>query len=343
AGGRDGLLTKTTDGGETWVAQGLGIIEDVRDFEFLDADLGWLVGGGGMVLKTTDGGENWVPQGSDSTSYLQSVSFVDPDHGWATGGSGEETVVMKTTDGGETWQVGPPPEPTVGLNTVAFASEDIGWLGGYEASIYKTTDGGDSWVEQFNDSGTSYTSVSCLQALNQNTVWGVGYVGVEGRSMKTADGGEEWGELLGSGNEALHSVFFLDQTNGWAVGHIGTILVASTNGGLDPGGSSGVDDESPQPGAGDLTVRLLQNRPNPFRSGTTISYVLPRATRVDLRVFNVAGRQVRVLRSSVEQPGAHQVAWDGRNNRGEAVPAGVYFSRLDTSSRSATIRMLLVR
>jgi photosystem II stability/assembly factor-like uncharacterized protein len=342
-GGRNGVLLKTTDGGGSWAVLAPGTSEQIRSIEFLDANLGWVIGGGGMILKTTDGGENWSPQTSGTTTYLESICFVDPDHGWIAGGSGDESLTLKTTDGGDTWLAAPPPEPMVGLSSIYFVNQEIGWLSGYGAIVYKSTDGGDSWLKQYDDSGTSYTSINCVHAINENTCWGVGHIGVEGRGMKTMDGGETWMELLGSGNNYLQSVCFVDQSNGWAVGHYGTIL-AATSGEWLLGMPTAIHDGPSSSEGAEEAISLIYNYPNPFKAGTTVSYELPRSTRIDLRVFDVSGRLVRVLKDGdMVESGLHQVPWDGRNNLGQAVPAGVYFYRLDVGPSSATKRMLLVR
>jgi hypothetical protein len=71
-------------------------------------------------------------------------------------------------------------------------------------------------------------------------------------------------------------------------------------------------------------------RPNPFRDRTQISYQLPSAGNVSLRVYDVTGRTVRTLQDGFQKPGAYSVNWDSKDSRGRLVPHGVYFYRLDT-------------
>jgi len=83
--------------------------------------------------------------------------------------------------------------------------------------------------------------------------------------------------------------------------------------------------------------------PNPFNRSTTIRYQLPQAGSVSLKVYNVAGQQVRTLVEGVASAGAYAAAWDGRSDTGRPLAAGVYLARLSTPGSSQTIRIALVR
>ncbi len=339
-GGRGGIILKTTDGGATWQPQVSGTTEQIRAIQFLDADLGWAVGGGGVILKTTDGGASWLPQTSGVDTYLMSVCFVDPNHGWIAGGSGADALTLKTTNGGDDWQMVYTPPPAVSLGSIHFVNQDVGWVVGYDATIFKSVDGGDTWSLQFTDSLNSYTSFMSVYAINENTCWAVGYRGVEGRSMKTMSRGDSWMDMYGGGDEIMDAVFFTDQSNGWAVGHYGTIYAASTNQ-VPSDIVIGVPDQDSTPAGRPL---LAQNYPNPFNPGTTISYDLPGPARVSLKIYDVSGRLVRVLEDAVAEPaGHHQVGWEGRDRFGRAVAAGVYFYRLEAGKYAETRRMLLLK
>lgn len=90
-------------------------------------------------------------------------------------------------------------------------------------------------------------------------------------------------------------------------------------------------------------LRISGISPNPLRDQATVSYVLPRTAPVNLGVFDIGGRLVTRLVSEDQSAGAHHVTWDGRDHRSVAVPAGVYFTRLDTPQGSATHRVVIAR
>jgi C1A family cysteine protease len=73
---------------------------------------------------------------------------------------------------------------------------------------------------------------------------------------------------------------------------------------------------------------LEQNYPNPFNPTTTIIYHLPISSNVLLKVYNVAGQEIKTLVNEYQSVGRKQVVWDGTDQYGNVVSSGVYFYRL---------------
>ena len=90
-------------------------------------------------------------------------------------------------------------------------------------------------------------------------------------------------------------------------------------------------------------LELLAARPNPFNPSTILTYRLPAAGEVSLRVYNVSGELVRTLVAGELAAGEHTSLWDGRTNRGQAVSSGVYLVRLRAGGRDATQKIQLVK
>ncbi|HEY6194435.1 MAG TPA: cytochrome c peroxidase [Candidatus Eisenbacteria bacterium] len=105
------------------------------------------------------------------------------------------------------------------------------------------------------------------------------------------------------------------------------------------------DDRGPAGRTSGLVFSLGQSSPNPFRSGqlsTTIRFTLPTDRDVELRVFDVAGRSVKVLAKGRMAPGTHALEWNGAGERGGRVPSGVYFYRLLAGNDHAQGKMVLI-
>jgi hypothetical protein len=91
-------------------------------------------------------------------------------------------------------------------------------------------------------------------------------------------------------------------------------------------------------------ARLQPAFPNPFTAGTTLRYDLSSASSVDLAVYDVSGRlQKRLDSRAIAVPGSYSVAWDGTDDGGRRVPAGVYFYRLVTAQGVETARVVRIQ
>ncbi len=102
-------------------------------------------------------------------------------------------------------------------------------------------------------------------------------------------------------------------------------------------GSHGEDGKLPQ------RFGLSQNFPNPFNPETAITYQLPVPLDVELSILNVRGERVATLVDGFRGAGYHKVHWDGKDDSGRPVAAGVYFCQLRTQGLVAVRKMLLLR
>ncbi len=88
---------------------------------------------------------------------------------------------------------------------------------------------------------------------------------------------------------------------------------------------------------------LAQNYPNPFNAGTVISYHLPEAGRVELKLYNLLGEEIRALVDAEKAAGSHMVNWDGLDNIGKSVPSGIYIYRIMSGAFSAVKKAVYVK
>jgi hypothetical protein len=108
---------------------------------------------------------------------------------------------------------------------------------------------------------------------------------------------------------------------------------------IEISGPSGVTENGPVPAG----YRLYPNAPNPFNPTTRIRFDLPAPTDARLVVYDLRGRRVRVLANGYHLAGSFTKDWHGRDDRGQAVAAGVYFARLETPRFTRIHKMVLVR
>jgi hypothetical protein len=97
-------------------------------------------------------------------------------------------------------------------------------------------------------------------------------------------------------------------------------------------------------GSAAARVMLHGNSPNPFNPVTLIQYELPTAGRVELGVYDLSGRLVRVLVDDEHlEAGRRTAPWNGRDDDGRSVASGVYFYRLEVGGEVLTRRMVLLK
>ena len=89
--------------------------------------------------------------------------------------------------------------------------------------------------------------------------------------------------------------------------------------------------------------RLDQNFPNPFNGTTTIRYSIESKCAVDMRIYDTAGRLIKILEQRTLEPGRYETIWRGVDNADRAVASGIYFCRIKTASFSQTRKIVYLR
>jgi len=80
------------------------------------------------------------------------------------------------------------------------------------------------------------------------------------------------------------------------------------------------------------------NYPNPFNPTTTISYTLPEDGKVQIKIFDVLGREVATLMDGFDSKGNHSIVWNGSN-----VSSGIYFYSISFKNQTMNKKMLLMK
>jgi len=228
AGGYDGTILKTINGGNIWTSQNIGTLDDIHSIFFIDSLIGWAVlyefapYRHGSVIHSTDGGESWNVQFSIEGYTFHSIHFNDENNGWVVGSNG---IAFHTINGGNTWLQQYPNTQGGWLWPVFFIDNNIGWTAGDPLfGMFKSTDGGSTWIS------TSLPVVGIVYSivfLDTQTGW---LSAEQGQIAKSIDGGITW-EIVQSGtSQHLRDIYFLDYNIGWSVGYNGTIIHSNDSG-----------------------------------------------------------------------------------------------------------------
>jgi hypothetical protein len=87
---------------------------------------------------------------------------------------------------------------------------------------------------------------------------------------------------------------------------------------------------------------LAECLPNPFRTTTEISYAVPAAEHVSVKVYDVTGRLIRSLVDAPLEPGVHRTLWNGKDDASRAVAAGIYYVRMTAGAYEATRKVIVL-
>ncbi len=91
------------------------------------------------------------------------------------------------------------------------------------------------------------------------------------------------------------------------------------------------------------SFQLFNNYPNPFHDSTIIPVTVRSASRVQVRIYNMQGQEVKELWNQHFCVGDHPVPWDGTNKNGMPVASGIYICRVMSKNIEKSTKMVLLR
>lgn len=348
-----GGLSKSTDGfsfSVIFYGAGDGRANWHMPFVMDPSDRQTLYAGTYRVHRTTNGGGSFTPISPDLTDGPGSgnltfgtltalaVSATDPDVLYAGADDGN---VHRTTNGGSSWTDvgGTLPDRWVTRLTIDPTDASVAYaaFSGYRSDdftpyLYRTSDYGSSWADITGNLPQAPVNDVVVDPQNPSRLFVGGDVGV----YVSNDLGVSWAKL-GAGLP-LSVVVDLEL-------HEPTrALIAGTHGRSSFRLDLDEAVDAPEIAAGDAAgVRLAPPTPNPSRGASRLSFAVPRATNARLTLHDVHGRQVRTLFEGDIAAGPTDVTWDGRDDGGRLVAAGVYFARLEAAGEVRTMKVTRTR
>jgi photosystem II stability/assembly factor-like uncharacterized protein len=241
AGGDNGTLLTTADGGATWSFHVPGIVgAHVASLSNAGSGGLWAVvwaqsENPRALAHSTDGGATWAIKTLGEP--VSAVDFADAKHGWALVYA---NAVWSTSNGGLTWKRHAIPR-NWWFSSIDFIDATHGWAAGStsilddpnagsSAAIFVTSDGGVTWHKQpFAADSDQMNSVSFA---NGQDGWACGDgsdMGGAGTLVATTDGGAHWSAQSAGTDWDLSGITFIDATHGWLPE--GGSIYATTDGG----------------------------------------------------------------------------------------------------------------
>jgi len=282
------------------------------------------VGTGGGVYETVDRGLTWSPDtiGMPPSFSVRSLALVPGSPATLYAGS-DSFGVYRSTDGGLTWV--PKNSGLKGLfvhDVLVDISQPMTVYAATDSGICKSTNRGDTWAL-----ARAGLPPGEARSLAQDPIHpGAIFCGVWGGGVfKSLDGAQHWVAVFNQAGLPSLNVRSLAVDGSLLTLYAGTDAGVSSvsNYSLTP---TGVGESVPAP------VASLVVRPTPAHDDDTrVFYTLSREGKATIEVYNVVGKLVRTLLNEQEEPpGLHVIRWDGLDQGGRAVAAGLYFIRMES-------------
>ena len=294
------------------------------------------------VYKSTDGGDSWFAanNGLENTNLnILSIKVSSTNENMlyvGTRGSG----IFKSTDGAGTWTniTSTIPDNFIHALDISKSNSNIVFAATKSKGVFKSTDGGTSWVQVLDEStgNSNYSSKLLMDiAVDPSNPDDVVIADFHSGIYRTTDGGSTW------------SLF----NNGLSTRAVGT-LSFSSDGSFVYAGTKGEGvfryQFSATGVANELHIQpdkyvLGDAYPNPFNPSAIITYSIPEESSVNLTIYDLLGKEIRVLVNTKNNRGTFKVSWDGTNNIGQKVASGTYLYRIKAGDFSQTKKIVLMK
>ncbi len=276
------------------------------------------------IIISTDLGQNWEKI-ADSPTYVNSIETTNSGDIYITAPTG----VYKSTDDGRTWI-----KKTGGVTAsnylkVYFNSKGVLYAAASNDLIYSINNG-DNW----NSLKNKFPVIPMIGAfgIDKNDFLVVTLVGTHVADLIyiSDDEGNTWYPVSGGKPTGLKDYYY-ESNNDFYARTLFNSIVYKCN----------IQESPPEDVEEDIIIteyKLFQNHPNPFNPGTVISYKLPFGGEVELKVYDLLGREVAKLVDEYKQAGTYTETFHGTS-----LPSGIYFYTLKAGDYIETKKMVLMK
>jgi photosystem II stability/assembly factor-like uncharacterized protein len=334
----NGKIRKSTDNGNSWFTVFVPALSFSATSELTKTSNGYIFSGGweyggvhgtgvSMVWRSTNNGETWeAVYGNGGDKLIYTITSTNNDLILAGGNDGE---IVRSTDFGGTWN-----SSNVGIPTDAYckmirvSQNGLIFVGTSNYGVYRSTDSGLSWNSVNN--GISSLDVRSISINKQGKI----FAGTSNGVFVTIDDGDYWSPR----NSGLLDVPILsllcDSLDYLYAATMSTGVYRSTL------PTTSMEEDGM---AFFSTYKLNQNYPNPFNPTTTITYQIPQAGFVRLKVYDILGREVATLVDEEKPAGGYEVQFNSHSGEGRNLTSGMYFYQLKAGDYSETKKMILLK
>jgi len=331
-------ILKTSNSGTSWLVSNLNV--NIKEIKIFDSGIGYAISDS-CIFKTTNSGINWTNiYQIFGNRFLINFNFPNTITGYCIIREEYSTAtyykILNTIDGGSNWSYIYTYSNLP--NFISFINENTGYSDGNEIHgfqgnfytyhiLYKTTNSGLNWNSVLNyteniASNELYESIICT---NNNCVYLVDKIG---GFWASTNGGTTW-QNTNLTNTRFNSITSFGK-NIWVAGDYGKLLKCNN---IIPSTIRNINSDVPK------DYLLYQNFPNPFNLSTNIRYQITKNSFINLKVFDILGKEIQSMVNDKQKPGTYEVNFIGSN-----LASGIYYYSLFADGvRMDTKRMALIK
>jgi photosystem II stability/assembly factor-like uncharacterized protein len=324
-----GEILHSTNGGNNWTLQ-LLTQSDMISIAFINANTGFAVGNGnssiGDSLYKTTNGSSWTAVNVGYIGFMTYIYFYNASTGFIC--SNNSGNILRTSNGGVNWSVVATSTVENRVNQILMVDANTCYGVTDNETFLKSTNGGLNWTSQSFGNSVDGISIGFTSAST-----GFMVTGKESTSnykiTKTTNAGSNWTTVLSGTSKLYWAIGFVNSSTGWIVGSSGSILKTTNGGGVWVQNiSTAMPDK----------YDLYQNYPNPFNPTTNIKYQITNNGFVNLKVFDINGKEVSTLVNEKQNAGTYEATFDASE-----LSSGIYFYQLTAGNYIKTMKMVLVK
>ena len=357
AGGKGGFYKSSNSGG-TWQLSNYTFTFEVLSIDATESG-SIFIGTWNGVYRSNDNGDSWTYVKQDDYAYF---AITENQNGDIFIGN-LFSEIYRSTNNGDSWTKTDNGIPDTDNPIYSIASRNDGELyAGTISGVYRSTDNGSSWILTALTSSNMYSII-----FNQNGDIFAGGIGPG--IQKSTDNGNTWTSINTGVTNIIYELEFNSQGVLFTASDMGVFkstnegsswtqfgddladtrilsLAINTNDFIF-GGSSGEGVYKSIGPTGIIAANtgeipsaftLKQNYPNPFNPTTNIKFEIQSLKYVELKMYDVQGREVAVLVNEELQAGTYEYAFDG-----SGLSSGTYFYTLTAGDFKETKRMVLLK
>jgi len=327
AGTDGGWVYRSADSGANWSKVNSGLTDSKDRFIWgfgANRTTLFALSQFGGAASSSDFGENWVKSDSGLYSDTSSVNTrVYTIIGSSTNlFAGTSNGVFLSTDGGASWTLANNNLKNIGIS--AFVRNESFIYAGTNKGIFRSADEGNNWTQINN--GLTNTSVQAV-VVSGATLFAA-TAGVGGGIYRSSDSGAHWifmsKDLADSNITALavNDKYLFAGTNSTGIWRYPLSALSK------------VEQNSPNSDG----IIFHPNYPNPFSTQTTISFSISKRVFIDMKIFDLLGKECAHVFSGELDAGDHSYAWNTSH-----LPSGVYTCIIRAADGSAAEQPIIVR